>query len=137
VRNEIIIIAAVVVLYWVLRKLFPARPKPHFNEHNGHESRISHSSPYQAVSIHCYEGACADALQLQGTRYLTGDAPLIPLETCSAAKCHCVYRHHDDRRSGEKDRRKLHETGEERPVASGPEDRRHLPGRRATDLVAA
>ena len=133
-QNEILIVAAVIILFWFLRKLFPARPKPHFN---GHETAASHSNPYQAVSIHCYEGACADAKRLQGNRYLTAEAPVIPLENCTAQRCHCVYRHHEDRRSGEKDRRKLEEPAAAFLTPSDQRDRRREPGRRATDLVAA
>ena len=135
--NQIIIVAAIIVLFWLLRKLFPSQPKPHLDGHSGHEAADSKASPYQAVSVHCYEGACDRAKKLQGERYLTAEAPVIPLSTCTASRCHCVYRHHEDRRSGEKDRRKLHDLSGATPATSDMDDRRHGSGRRATDLVAA
>ena len=37
-------------------------------------------------------------------RYLSREAPILPLPTCNSKGCACRYLHHDDRRSGE-DRR--------------------------------
>jgi hypothetical protein len=134
--RELLILVGIFALFWLIRRLFPARPRPHLPSPEHHHAH-SQGSAYQAVSIHCYEGACAEAQAIQGTRYLTAEAPVIPLATCKADKCRCVYQHHEDRRSGERDRRKLHSPNEAALTTPAREDRRDGPGRRTTDLAAA
>ena len=134
--RELLILVGIIVLFWFVRRFFPAQPKPHLPSPN-HDHNHSEASEYQAASIHCYEGACAEAEKIQGIRYLTAEAPVIPLANCTADKCHCVYRHHEDRRSGEKDRRKIHRDEDGSVTATVTEDRRRGGGRRATDLAAA
>ncbi len=55
------------------------------------------AEPYHAVSVvpgvqHC--GAC---LRLEGLRFLSGEAPRLPLPGCDV-RCRCIYQHHRDRR---------------------------------------
>lgn len=63
------------------------------NEHN----------KYHAVTITPGRPSCALAAQLVGKRFLSADAPALPLPGC-AARCHCRYIHHADRRAAD-DRR--------------------------------
>jgi hypothetical protein len=37
---------------------------------------------------------------LQGTRFLSREAPALPLKNCVNDECTCHYAHHDDRRIG-------------------------------------
>ncbi len=87
-------------------------------------------NPYHAVSIRPGRYPCGTVLQLQDVRFLSADAPRLPLEGCSAATCSCRYQHHDDRR--EYDRRRSDAWG------SGPmwrgQERRRSRGRRTTDV---
>ena len=53
--------------------------------------------PYHAVSIVPGGRQCSACLHVEGLRFLSGDAPPLPLPGCDAA-CGCVYRHHADRR---------------------------------------
>ena len=135
--NEILIVVAIIGLFWVFRTLFPARHKPHLESLAHPEPQAANGGQYQSVSIHAYGGACDAAKALSGERFLSGDAPLIPLEGCDAEKCNCIYRHHEDRRSGESDRRKKHEVTDEILTTSEFEERRNARGRRAKDLLAA
>lgn len=64
----------------------------------------SASSRYHAVSIRAGSNACAAAKSLTGERFLSTEAPSLPLPDCDASQCDCRFQHHDDRRSG-KDRR--------------------------------
>jgi len=85
---------------------------------------------WNAVSIACTSASCAAAQALKGRRYLSGDAPRLPLPDCtSAAACPCVYRKHADRRAGP--RREVDTTGLRRSIPT-PE-RRSSRGRRSTD----
>jgi hypothetical protein len=56
------------------------------------------SNPWHAVSVVPSEGACAKARGLSRTRFLSNEAPPLPLKTCDARTCRCHYRHHEDRR---------------------------------------
>ena len=135
--KEVLFIAAVVLLFWLFRKLFPAQHKPHLQTMNPNDGPIQHGGPYQAVSIHSYKGCCTAAEGVRGTRFLTAEAPQIPFQNCTADKCHCVYLHHEDRRSGENSRRKKHELEDEFLSTPNYTDRRNLTGRRASDPLAA
>jgi hypothetical protein len=57
-------------------------------------------NPYHAVSIAPGAQACAAARGLQKKRFLSREAPVLPLKTCDEARCECRYTHHDDRRKG-------------------------------------
>lgn len=72
--------------------------------------RLTATTKFHAVSIHYPSGACAAVKALAGERYLSTEAPPLPLPDCTHAKCECRFVHHPDRRSG-KDRRS--------PFASG------------------
>lgn len=81
-------------------------------------------NPYHAVSIKAGSGGCAHALELKGRRFLSAEAPRMPVPDCDAETCACVYTHHDDRRVG-RDRRTR--------SAVPRKDRRVGQGRRQTD----
>jgi hypothetical protein len=55
---------------------------------------------FSAVSISSYEAACPAVKELEGTRFLSREAPLLPLGDCTSSRCHCKYTHHGDRRAG-------------------------------------
>lgn len=57
-------------------------------------------NPYHAVSIAPGPRACAAAQGLRGKRFLSREAPALPLKNCSSGECTCHYEHHDDRRIG-------------------------------------
>lgn len=83
-------------------------------------------NPYHCISIRSPKGACEAAKQLMGKRFLSREAPPLPLPNCTAKHCQCRYAHHDDRRVGGEERRAPfkgeHSTGPER--RSGRADRR-------------
>lgn len=53
---------------------------------------------WHAVSIVPRGQACEAALTCRGKRFLSTEAPRLPLEGCNAAQCECRYRHYADRR---------------------------------------
>lgn len=57
-------------------------------------------NPHHAVAIRPGKECCGEARALAGRRFLSGEAPGIPLRECTAKQCTCVYQHFDDRRSG-------------------------------------
>lgn len=55
---------------------------------------------YHAVSIVPGEHACPAAKDLSGKRFLSREAPILPLSSCTSAECNCTYAHYADRRKG-------------------------------------
>jgi hypothetical protein len=89
-------------------------------------------SRWSAVSIVAASASCEAARALKGRRFLSAEAPRIPLAECTLAEsCHCVYRKYADRRAGP--RRTEDQDGMRRTAGSGPE-RRAGRGRRSTDV---
>ncbi len=94
---------------------------------------ILRTSPFHAVEIRCTKNACQAAKDTCGERYLSAEAPLLPLDQCDQPdRCQCRYQHHKDRRV---DSRRGTEAG--LPTQSDPErvERRHAKGRRAEDIA--
>jgi hypothetical protein len=90
---------------------------------------VSASNPYHAVSILPGVSACASAYRFAGQRFLSREAPRLPLPSCDARTCGCCYKHHKDRRAGP---RRHSDVG--LISAPGPsKERRQSRGRRAED----
>ena len=65
------------------------------------------ASPHHAVSIVPGPRACSASLDLREQRFLSREAPTLPLKKCDSSKCACQYQHHDDRRKGRRRAREL------------------------------
>jgi hypothetical protein len=90
------------------------------------------SNPWHAVSVLSTPVCCQASQELRGRRFLSRDAPRLPLTDCPQPhSCRCAYKHHADRRGGL--RRKDEITGLRRPVPVTHE-RRTTSGRRETDF---
>lgn len=86
-------------------------------------------NPYHAVSIIPGESACGAAYRFAGKRYLSRQAPPIPLPACDAFHCTCRFKHHKDRRVGP---RRTSDIGLI-PIVWNGDERRRAGGRRAED----
>jgi hypothetical protein len=86
------------------------------------------ATDFRAVAIVPVASSCKPAKRLRGKRFLTREAPRIPLSTCpDPANCACRYRKYADRRAD--DRRDIVSSGR---WYTGVE-RRQSNGRRADD----
>lgn len=83
------------------------------------------ASPYRSVSIRPMKDSCGSAKSLQDQRFLTREAPRLPLPNCDAAVCQCRYSHFEDRRVD--DRRRLNAV--QRGLGSGTSNTEHRSGR--------
>ena len=90
----------------------------------------SSAYPYHAVSVIPGDNACAAAHRFSGQRFLSRQAPRLPLPTCDAPRCECRFKHHKDRRGAP---RRSSDMGMMAGQFSGNE-RRRTRGRRADDL---
>ncbi len=116
-----------------------AQKKPaHSYAGAAHRQTASHrtgTSRFRAVSC---SGDCDAVRGIRGKRFLEREAPALPLPGCMKSRCHCIYVHHDDRRSGRSDRRGSSRPASAQPYGAQLEDRRAGPrGRRASDLAMA
>ena len=85
---------------------------------------------WHAVSITTPTSTCEAASALRNHRFLSKDAPRLPLVGCSSPEtCRCIYRHHADRRG--KPRRST-DRGEP-PKSNSDAERRGKRGRRSDD----
>ena len=100
-----------------------------------HSHRIS--NPWHAISIatgSVVKGdyTCPAAMAMREKRFLSGEAPQLPLADCgNPRRCACYYQHHSDRRSN---KRRARDSG--LPARDYPgRDRRGIArGRRAGDI---
>ena len=122
----LIVFAALIVLF--LARLFPRRER----DITGAFKDSSPAHPFYAVSVHAHSDCCQTAKSLMGEHFLSNEAPHLPLEGCKAEVCHCVYRHHSDRRTWNGDRREI---GIDRfySLGDGNRNRRLSVGRRGID----
>src|SRR5271165_4705517 len=99
---------------------------------NGAVSRPgSERTRWHTVSIVTTQASCHTARALRGIRFLSDEAPRLPLTQCSAGgSCPCAYKHHADRRGPP---RRAVELTELRRAHPGEQERRHQRGRPSTD----
>jgi len=94
--------------------------------------RRKRKEPWHAVSLLPRGNACEEVIALLSRRFLSTEAPRLPLKECPfAAVCNCVYQHYADRRQGP--RRSSEETGFR--TARPATERRAGRGRRRQDSV--
>ncbi len=88
-------------------------------------------SRWYAVSIVPGETSCKLVRMHQGTRWLSAEAPRLPVPGCDEQQCECRYRHFADRRANVQ--RKQDRDGWVRNF-KGDDRRSGVRGRRASDL---
>lgn len=62
------------------------------------QEKIHLSNPWHAVTIQPGPKCCKAVEARLGQRFLSKDAPPLPLKDCTESACRCRYRHYDDRR---------------------------------------
>lgn len=113
----------------IVKKLFgaPEAPEDRASARRGAQQWIS--NPWHAVSVIPCPNACQAARQSYRKRFLSSEAPTLPLTGCSSKTCRCRYVHHDDRR---RSLRRVVDGLSAKPRWRGSE-RRESRGRRSTD----
>jgi hypothetical protein len=111
----------------IIRRLFGPQPEPVKTRPEASSARQWISNPWHAVSVIPCRDACGAARQANRVRFLSKEAPVLPLPGCSARNCDCRYRHHQDRRNTLRRQSDLmaskrHWTGKERRGAMGRRD---------------
>lgn len=85
---------------------------------------------FHGVAVRSRGSSCCAAVDALGAqRFLSEEAPLLPLSECSnPQRCRCVYVHFDERRDNLR-----RETDVGLPVRTYPQEKREGHGRRITD----
>lgn len=92
---------------------------------SGSVNKLFHGVAVRARDENC----CTSVVELGGQRFLSEEAPLLPLGDCSNPQgCRCVYEHFDERRDN---LRRESDVG--MPVRTHLQDKRAGMGRRITD----
>ena len=103
-------------------------------------ARVEHvqvTNPWHAVGISTGVSCCRAAVFLRETRFLSKQAPPLPLQGCTQPKaCRCRYKHYNDRRSGPRrvsESELFQDALARHTQAHWTNERRKIRGRRATD----
>ena len=91
------------------------------------------AGPYHSVTIKSLRSSCVTARALKDIRFLSREAPALPLEDCDVATCSCRYEHHTDRRGGP--RRGAEMGGAKIPSMSGEEKRQERDRRSTAEII--
>lgn len=97
----IIVFTVIILLAWLL---FHYRQKHTKKQHHKHK-HPHEQHPYHSVSVETESNACKAVEQLKHKRFLSDDAPSLPLHNCQAQDCQCHYTHYEDRRDKNGSRR--------------------------------
>jgi hypothetical protein len=132
-----IIIAAVILGTLVFYRFFRASGTTQMDRNRERRTGFGAGDPFHAVSILPTEQGCPAAESIKAQRFLSDDAPGVPLADCSAVDCRCKYIHYADRRSGARDRRLGSAENSDELEFWSLSSRRLAVGRRQEDLQVA
>jgi hypothetical protein len=122
---------------WFRRRMKVNRIERQGTRDGGAIEHIRVTNPWHAVAISTGSTCCKSAQQLKQTRFLSSQAPSLPLQGCTQSKsCRCKYKHFSDRRSGPRraTESELYQNALARHTAAAwTQERRSRRGRRATD----
>lgn len=90
------VIASAAAAYWFLARRGVARASP--------VRKTRPRAQFSSAEIRLRRNACEPARALQGRRFLSTEAPALPLPDCSAPRCSCSFIKLSDRRT---ERRRL------------------------------
>ncbi len=83
---------------------------------------------WHAVSVKPGQPACEVAMSGKSQRWLSREAPMLPLPGCTRPdRCRCTYKHHEDRRAGARRAEEMDVFTRPVPIAN---ERRKRRGRR-------
>ena len=136
-QTAILVVALLLAIIVISRLLFPLADLT--SESPERERRIGFDAgdPFHAVSIEPAEGCCAAVASIKVQRFLSEEAPSLPLADCASADCRCKYVHHADRRSGARDRRLGSPESLDQIEFWSQRERRRAGGRRQEDHLTA
>jgi hypothetical protein len=124
----VLFLLAILGLFFYQHRKNRAQQRHHKPKHH----HVQH--PYHGVSVETLPDCCIAARNLANKRFLSNEAPMLPLEDCQMTNCQCHYQHFDDRRDEEAGRRNDFGLSQDLFGTDGQSNRRNdKAGRRASD----
>jgi hypothetical protein len=128
------------IVTWFLRRLKTTKIERASGTRASNSTNIHVINPWHAVGVMCGQQSCRASMAARKVRYLSAEAPPLPLSGCTQPKsCTCKYKHFADRRAGPRrvTDSDLYKNALSRPVPARltQSDRRRARGRRATDAA--
>lgn len=120
----LVMLVAAAVLGW----RYSARQK---KLHTAPVSRQRPPKTYHCVEVRKGSPACKAVLDLGDTRFLSEEAPSLPLSGCTMEKCTCSFIHYDDRRDD--DRRHPYKQWASLPPTTEGERRKRTERRKSSE----
>ena len=135
---EIVSVAIKNIFSWFTRRVKVNRIQREGTRQGAAIQHIHVTNPWHAVGISTGVSCCKASVFLRDTRFLSSQAPPLPLQGCTLPKsCVCKYKHFSDRRSGPRraTESELFQNALSRHAAASwsSQERRGRRGRRATD----
>jgi hypothetical protein len=126
------------ILSWFRRRRKVTKIERATGTRVGNSTNIRMTNPWHAVVVSSGMSCCHASIVARNTRFLSREAPALPLIGCTQPKsCTCKYKHYPDRRAGPRRATdsELYRNALSRPVKARLtfDDRRRSAGRRATD----
>lgn len=116
-----------------LNQVISFNPRLWFRRVSASRGDEKSASPFHAVEIRCTSTACQAAQDARDERYISAEAPLLPLHRCDRPdRCQCRYQHHEDRRG---DSRRVAKSSLSTQGEPERDERRGLKDRRAADVA--
>jgi len=100
---------------------------------SANESTATGSKAFTAVTVVPCPGACEAVLGFGEHRFLTAEAPILPLSDCGLSSCTCKYVYYDDRRDVSEERRQPYSIRTDLHSTTGEKEKRQRAGRRKSD----
>lgn len=89
-------LVTVIAVYWWRRSSLHKKPLA------APVAKRDTRSSYHCVEVCAGNPACESVRQLGHVRFLSQEAPSLPVSDCSISSCTCSFIHHDDRRDDDR-----------------------------------
>lgn len=121
----VLILIVAIGFFGSRKRQFERRPKVSVDDHVTFPIR-----DFRARSVSGCKSACSAVKKIEGRRYLIHETPTLPVEGCESGNCECTYIDFVDRRSGDRDKRRVLSPASKNHEEFGVERRRRPPERR-------
>ena len=136
-QAAIVLVALLLIIGVLVSLFFPSGNEREKDAGRDRRAGYCESGAFHAVSIRPSGESCASIHAMKMQRFLSEEAPGLPLENCCAAECQCKYVHHVDRRSDSRDRRFARASSANELEFWSQRNRRISSGRRQADFLSA